>query len=260
MASTILVSTPDLRPSLFSILQGLAESGLLAKVATTISVTGRQVNLLSGVPFVGPRLAPILKRRQLPAVLHGKVDNIWVGELLRSTSGRVGHPLVAHAIFKWAEIGFDRIVANRYGGHFQVIYGMEHSSAATFTAQRAYGGRCVLRQVTAHSRTINDVLRRESDRFSDLLPWHHHVLMAHIDEGARRKEVEYGLCRLDCGELGVCPKNFHCQWCIAQPDHSRADGMSPSRCCGRESRGRNGPGAISLCWRAFAPQRVPPLT
>jgi glycosyltransferase involved in cell wall biosynthesis len=181
---------------LFSILLGLAESGLLARVATTISLTPRQVRLLSGVPFVGTRLVPAIKRRQLPAVLDGKVDNIWVRELLRSTSSKIAHPLIAHAFWKWAELGFDRIVASRYGGHFELIYGMEHSSAATFTAQKAHGGRCVLRQVCAHAQTINAVLRRESGRFAELLPSHHPTLMAHIDEGARRKEVEYGLADL----------------------------------------------------------------
>jgi glycosyltransferase involved in cell wall biosynthesis len=162
-------------------------------------------------------LARLLKRRQTPAALDGKVDNIWVRELLRSASSKIAHPMMAHVLWKWAEISFDRIVANRYGGQFELIYGMEHSSAATFTVQKARGGRCVLRQVTAHARTVNSVLRRESDRFPDFLPSHHPVLMAHIDEGARRKEIEYGLADLIVANSEYVRKTFI------------ANGVSPSR-------------------------------
>ena len=208
MSGRVLVSTPDLRPSLLSILQGFAESGLLARVVTTMSFSPRHIDALSRVPGFGQRLAPALKRRQAPNFLAGKIDSIWSRELVRSASAKIASPAVSHAIWEWAETSFDRIVAHRYAGHFDFIYGMEHSSASTFSAQKARGGRCVLRQVSAHARTINAVLIRESERFSALVPAYHSQLMAHIEKGAKRKEVEYGLADLIVANSNYVRKTF----------------------------------------------------
>jgi hypothetical protein len=196
MSGRILVSTPDLRPSLLSILQGLAESGLLARVATTISLSPRQIELLAGMPVIGRRLEPVFKRRETPAFLVGKVDRIWSRELLRNASSKIASPKVTHAIWEWAETSFDRIVARRYGGRFDLVYGMEHSSAETFAAQKAHGGRCVLRQVTAHARTINSILRGEIARFPELVTPYYRMLMANDEKIALRKEAEYDLADL----------------------------------------------------------------
>lgn len=130
MAARVLVSTPDLRPSLLSILQGLAENGLLARVATTISFSPRQIGLVSRIPGVSQRIAQTLARRQTPPFLSGKLDHIWTRELLRNVSARVASPVFTHAVWEWAETGFDRAVAQRYGGRFDLVYGMEHSSLA----------------------------------------------------------------------------------------------------------------------------------
>jgi glycosyltransferase involved in cell wall biosynthesis len=205
---SVLVSTPDLRPSLFSILQGLEETGLLARVATTVSLSPGQIEVASRIPLVGQHLALLLNRRKTPAFLAGKVDNIWVRELLRSASAKLASPLLTHRIWEWAETTFDRIVARRYAGRFDLIYGMEHSSASTFVAQKASGGRCVLRQVTAHARTINSVLIRESRRFCELVPAHHDFFMGHIEKGAQRKEVEYGLADLIVANSDYVRKTF----------------------------------------------------
>jgi glycosyltransferase involved in cell wall biosynthesis len=205
---SVLVSTPDLRPSLFSILQGLDESGLLAHVATTISFSHEQIETVSRLPVVGQRLAILLKRRQAPAFLADKVDNIWMRELMRSASVKLASRLLTHRIWEWAETTFDRIVARRYAGRFDLVYGMEHSSAATFAEQKASGGRCVLRQVTAHARTVNSVLIRESRRFSELVLARHDFFMGHIEKGARRKEVEYDLADLIVANSDYVRKTF----------------------------------------------------
>jgi glycosyltransferase involved in cell wall biosynthesis len=203
MSPSILVSTPDLRPSLLSILQGLAESGLLARVATTISLSSRQIELLAELPLIGRRFAPELKRRQTPAFLAGRVDRIWWRELLRTASSRIANPKMTHAVWEWAETNFDRIVARRYGGRFSVVYGMEHSSAATFAAQKARGGLCVLRQVTANARTLNTVLRRETARFPELVTPYHRLLLASGEKIALRKQTEY-----DFADLIVANSNY----------------------------------------------------
>lgn len=204
----ILVSTPDLRPSLFSILRGLNESGILERIATTVSFSPQQIKLLAEVPLVGRDLARILKRREAPAFIAGKVDNIWTRELLRILSARIMNPNVTHALWEWAETSFDRIVARRYGGRFDIVYGMEHSSAATFKVQKASGGRCVLRQVSAHARTINLVLRQETDRFPQFVTLYHRLLMENEEKIAARKETEYKLADLIVANSHYIKKTF----------------------------------------------------
>src|SRR6185503_3015169 len=177
MSSTILVSTPDLRPSLLSVLDGLSQSGLLQRLITTLCLDARQMRRVSTVPVLGPRLAAAVKRRQLPPFLDGKTDTIWLGELVRVVASKSAGPLTTHRVWEWAERRFDRTVARRYAGRFNVVYGMEHASAATFAAQRAAGGACVLRQVTAHGRVLSAVLRREAERFPQFVTPYHRLLM-----------------------------------------------------------------------------------
>jgi len=193
MSSTILVSTPDLRPSLLSVLDGLSQSGLLQRLITTLCLDARQMRRVSTVPVLGPRLAAAVKRRQLPPFLDGKTDTIWLGELVRVVASKSAGPLTTHRVWEWAERRFDRTVARRYAGRFNVVYGMEHASAATFAAQRAAGGACVLRQVTAHGRVLSAVLRREAERFPQFVTPYHRLLMSSQQKLDARKEREYGL-------------------------------------------------------------------
>ena len=51
----VLVATPDLRPSLLSILQGLNNSGQLARVVTTLALSDAQLDRLARLPW-GNRL------------------------------------------------------------------------------------------------------------------------------------------------------------------------------------------------------------
>jgi glycosyltransferase involved in cell wall biosynthesis len=217
MAASVLVSTPDLRPSLLSILQGLVENGLLARVATTISLSPRQIELFSRIPGLGSRLAQTLARRQTPPFLAGKIDHIWTRELLRNVSARIASPVFTHAVWEWAETSFDRTVARRYGGRFDLVYGMEHSSLATFERQKADGKLCVLRQVTAHARTLSLIVRRETERFPDLVNPYHRTLLAAEDKIVRRKEAEYALSDLIVANSDYVRKTFI------------ANGVSPER-------------------------------
>jgi glycosyltransferase involved in cell wall biosynthesis len=208
MSPRVFVSTPDLRPSLLSILEGLASSGLLAGLATTISLSPRLIERLSNVPVAGRWLAPRLRRNEVPAFLTDKVDNIWCREVVRRVSSRIAASTVTHGVWEWGETNFDRIVADRYGGRFDIIYGMEHSSARTFAAQKASGGGCVLRQVNAHARTLNAMLRRECARFPDLVTPYHRMLMTNDEKVARRKEAEYDLADLIVANSEYVRKTF----------------------------------------------------
>jgi glycosyltransferase involved in cell wall biosynthesis len=191
-----LVSTPDLRPSLRSILEGLDESGYLSHVATTLALSSQRLDQLRRVPVLGGGLRQLLGRRELPAFLEGKTTCLWRRELLRTAVARTGRQRLTHAVWKWAELGFDAAVARRFGGRYAFVYGMEHSSAATFAAQKARGGKNLLRQVTAHGRTLAAVLRREAERFPQYVTPYYRMLLREADDIIARKEREYALADL----------------------------------------------------------------
>lgn len=195
-ASSILVSTPDLRPSLQSVLHGLADLNLIGRVATTISISSAVSRGVAGAPWIGRRLAPLLRRRERPAFLEGVVDNIWAGELVRNLVSRAANDTVEDAMFHWAINRFDATVAKRYAGRYPYVYGMDFSSAATFAAQKARGGRCIQRQVSAHFSSFVAVLRRECERFPQLVTPHHRTTLREAENHQRRRAVEHGLADL----------------------------------------------------------------
>jgi hypothetical protein len=78
MPARVFVSTPDLRPSLLSVLEGLASSELLARLATTISLSPVLLPRLSQFPLAGQWLALRLQRIGVLPFLSGKIDNIGV--------------------------------------------------------------------------------------------------------------------------------------------------------------------------------------
>jgi glycosyltransferase involved in cell wall biosynthesis len=196
MSARVLVSTPDLRPSLLSVLQGLAETGLLERVVTTLSFDAHRLQQIASIPLLGSRLASALQRRRAPAFLQGKTDTIWLGEFVRLIAAKSVGPIATHRVWDWAERRFDRLVARTYGGRFDLIYGVENGSASTFAAQKAAGGTCVLRQVTAHGRTLNAVLKRECERFPQFVTPYHRLLLLEDERVITRKEEEYRLADL----------------------------------------------------------------
>jgi glycosyltransferase involved in cell wall biosynthesis len=196
MIGSILVSTPDLRPSLLSILPGLVDRNLIGRVATTISIPSAFSRSVVRVPWAGPRLAPLLKRREVPAFLEGIVDNIWAAELARNVSSRVANEMVTDAIFNWATNRFDKTVARRYAGRYPYIYGMDFSSGATFAAQKAQGGYCIQRQVSAHFSCFTTMLRRECERFPDLVTDYHRLILRVAEQHQQQRAIEHELADL----------------------------------------------------------------
>lgn len=272
--ANVFVSTPDLRPSLLSVLEGLVSNGLLARLATTISFSSRSMQRVANTPVAGRWLAPRLGRTEAPAFLSGKIDNIWHREMIRRIVARAGTATMTHEVWEWAETNFDRVVAKRYGGLFDVVYGMEHSSAQTFAAQKESGGLCILRQVNSHARTLNTLLRQQCERFPNLVTSYHRLLLAGAHKTAQRKEAEYA----------------HADLIVANSDYVRetfmANGISgtkivavPTGCPPVDSVGaRSGVGSDSLrvlyvgslslrkgfpylleAWRRFAPCKTAEL-
>jgi glycosyltransferase involved in cell wall biosynthesis len=104
--------------------------------------------------------------------------------------------MVTHAIFEWAINRFDKTVARRYAGRYQYIYGMDFSSAATFAAQKAQGGRCIQRQVSAHFASFETMLRRECARFPELVTDYHQLILQGAEKHKRRRAIEHDLADL----------------------------------------------------------------
>ena len=76
---------------------------------------------------------------------------------------------------------------------------MEHSSLETFRRQKVAGGLCVLRQVTAHGRTIASMMRRAAERHPGELTPYHAMLLAESEAIVGRKTEEYRLADLIIG-------------------------------------------------------------
>lgn len=196
MTASVLISAPDLRPSLLSVVQGLADRQLIGRVVTTISVAPELSRKIARMPWVGPHLAPLLRRRERPPFLNGLVDHIWTGELLRNLSARVARETVTDLVFHWAIDQFDRAVARRYAGNYRYVYGMDFSSAATFVAQKAKGGLCIQRQVSAHFSSFEAILRRECQRFPELITQHHRAILRTAEAHKQRRAIEHDLADL----------------------------------------------------------------
>jgi glycosyltransferase involved in cell wall biosynthesis len=196
MAGCILVSTPDLRPSLSSVLLGLVERNLVGRVATTISISPSLRCGVSRLPWAGHYLGSLCRRRERPAFLDGLVDNIWSGELIRNVASRVADETVTDSIFNWAIDRFDKTVARRYAGRYPCVYGMDYSSAATFAAQKGSGGRCIQRQVSAHFASFVAALRRECERFPELVTDYHRLILRDAEWHRQRRTAEHELADL----------------------------------------------------------------
>lgn len=199
MKRGILVSSPDLRHSLVSILQGLAETSLLKQVVTTVAIDPNRIfgRCLRAICDVLPsNLKSGIDRRFVPDFLKGKVQAIYSREILRLLANKLGNEAFAHHVWLWAELGFDRKVATRYSGLYNCIYGMEHSSQETFTKQKKMGGLCILRQVGQHARIVTNVIDREINRFPEYTDIYGRLFQEDMKRALVRKELEYQLADL----------------------------------------------------------------
>ncbi|MBX7221287.1 MAG: glycosyltransferase family 4 protein [Blastocatellia bacterium] len=179
-----------------SVVKGMAEAGLLQKLVTTVALDPAGW-LMKGVQAQKNRLpakaVASLRNRTVPEFLQGKIEAVWGRELCRILAARFLTPVTAHHLWLWAELGFDRTVARRYGGKYRFIYGMEHSSLETFRRQKEAGGICLLRQVTTHGRYSQQVLERELKQFPQFARHYEQVFLDDNRRSLERKEAEYAL-------------------------------------------------------------------
>lgn len=197
MNKGIIVSTPDLRPSHYSILQGLDDEGILEKLITTLFFSPNSsflkfMNMIEGVTKVNN----IFEKRVIPNFLVNKTESYKHPEILRILANKTNNKVLTHRIWKWSERRFDNYVAKNYSGKIKCLYGMEHSSLNSFIAQKKYGGLCILRQVIAHPRDISRVLKIQSKSDQDLSDPYVNLILNELEETIIHKQKEYELADL----------------------------------------------------------------
>jgi glycosyltransferase involved in cell wall biosynthesis len=205
---TVTVSTPDLRPSLIGVLEGLAETGSISRLITTLAFAQdgpvtRFANRRS------PRLQALIRRRQIPPGLESYVECIPLGEVLRQFSGRAGFgDLVQHRVWMWAEPYFDDRVAERLDDRAQVLYGHEHACATSFDVQKRHGRLNALRQVNAHYQFLDAIQDEERDRYGsrDVSEWP--AIVASRATVNARKQAEYELADLIVANSAFVRRTF----------------------------------------------------
>jgi glycosyltransferase involved in cell wall biosynthesis len=185
----VIVSSPDLRPSLYSLLDGLLESGLLRDF-----VTQRVFDPRRPLDRWIQRLVPPARSaaRTVPARLAPFTRSIGAGDLLRAAAGRVNGQL-GHRLWLRQELAFDRRVAREFAGRAPLLVGMEHAALTTFQAQKAAGLRTLLRQVTAHGDVAYAQYQRERERHPTLYAGTRRYLLADLERSRERKRAEYAL-------------------------------------------------------------------
>jgi glycosyltransferase involved in cell wall biosynthesis len=189
------VVTQDLRSSLRSIMEGLNEVGLLKQVVTTIGLNPYGVwKKLSENPACPDQIRKGIQRRILPEFLKDKTEFLFFSEVIRILASKLVGNVTAHRVWRWAELNFDRQVAEKYAGRYQCIYGMEHSSLETFRRQKEKGGFCLLRQVMAHAKSVAAIHRRFKSANSEV-PYYE-LMESEMDQIVARKEAEYELADL----------------------------------------------------------------
>ncbi len=193
MSQDIFVSSPDLRPSLMSIVDGLLQRERLKGLVTTIGVSNVALKRLGHIPLLGKAISRRLQKRRIPSGLEDRIHRVWLRELMRATTNRFVSRQAGHHVWYWAECGFDRIVAKRHAGKVPILYGMEHSSLATFRQQRAAGGSAVLRMVNAHGDYLNKVILEQAEQFPEHVNDYYRLLMREAELSLERKRAEYAL-------------------------------------------------------------------
>lgn len=203
---SITVSSPDLRPSLIGVLQGLAAAGAIDRVITTLGFAPRGVAIQLAAR-TSSHVEALLRRRAIPAGLEGLIECIPLGEALLQAGGRVGlGDRAQHRLWMWAEPWFDRRVASRIG-QAALHYGHEHATLASFEAQKRAGGRCALRQVNAHFQFLDATIDEEHDRFGAAdASWRQ--IVASRSRVNARKLAEYELADLIVANSGFVRDTF----------------------------------------------------
>ncbi len=193
MKPGVIMSTPDLRLSLMSILSGLQQVGVLDHVVTTIGISASLLKRRKQWPVFGPPLNKLMSKRVYPDFLHDRMSFYSSREMCRIVSARTGMKRLTHRVWHWAELGFDRHVARQFAGRSAWLYGMEHSSMASFQRQRAMGGNNVMRMVNADGRYLARILKEEAHRFPHWVNNYYRQLLNDQQDTLDRKQQEYEL-------------------------------------------------------------------
>jgi len=178
----IVLASPDLRPSVLAVAKALLDSGLLRKYVTTLAASGSVARRW--------KLSRVLRSRQIPDWLEGRVETIPQREIVRYLTQKMGFSeIFCDRVWEWAEAGFDRAVARRWAGVVPCLYGCENSALHTFREQKRRGGLNVLWQVAAHFQVFDEFVSTEMDRYSEgMTPYFRHAMKMAPKINARKRE------------------------------------------------------------------------
>jgi len=183
----VTVASPDLRPSLYSVLDGLLDAGLLDALVTKHVIDPSRPLHRAMLRMLPAARAP---HRQVPERLRALTHAVMPGELLRIAAGRVNRRL-GHHLWLRQELAFDARVSRRFAGRSTLLLGMEHACLESLRAQHRAGGLTAMRQVTAHGDVAFERYHWERARFPQLFDRGHAYVMEDLQRSRERKRAEY---------------------------------------------------------------------
>jgi glycosyltransferase involved in cell wall biosynthesis len=169
----VTLAHPGGGPFVLQAARAFAERGLLARLATTIvhrpeSIVQRVACRLSRL--FGFDLARQLRRRAVLEVPSSQVLSYPWREVLRQMAARLEKSgVLQDQVWEWAELGFDRWVARHALQGATAVYGYEHACRFILEEGRRRGLFCVYDVPAPEHEFTHRILRREIDRFPELL-------------------------------------------------------------------------------------------
>jgi glycosyltransferase involved in cell wall biosynthesis len=160
-------------PFVLQAAQAFADAGMLSKLVTTIVDRPEafvQKLLCRVCHWFGYDLARQLRRRTTETIPARQVVSYPWRELLRQAAARVERSgVLQDRVWEWAEHGFDRWTARHCLHRANAVYGYEHASRFSFSEGRRRGMFCIYDVPAPEHEFTHQILRREIDRFPELL-------------------------------------------------------------------------------------------
>jgi glycosyltransferase involved in cell wall biosynthesis len=125
----VIVASPSIAPHVKESIIAYDEAGYLSCFYT--SFIDQPNNRLLKFIKLFKYLRPILGRRVFNIITPEKIRTRPLPELLRSISARLFKTGITDAIWEWAELGFDRWVAQNITASCEVVHTYEHAALAT---------------------------------------------------------------------------------------------------------------------------------
>jgi glycosyltransferase involved in cell wall biosynthesis len=194
---SVRVFHPSVAPFVHQAALAFQEANLLDRLVTTLvhrPESGRQKALFRAARTAGYPLESRWRRRALPDIPSNRIQTHPLGEILRLSSGlfdRDGR--LTDAVWEWAELRFDRLVARGLpsGQGITTLYGFEYSSLAAFLRARELGIRTVYELPAPEPRFVQNILDRELEGLPELRTKYHLYTAEREERRIARRRAEW---------------------------------------------------------------------